>query len=252
MTVLLCLTAACTPQQLLEEGPPIGGEGGDDDDMAAFAPPSDPALDILAPESSGPACSRVLDFDADPAGATIDPGEDLSEVYAAWGVHLETWDVEGVVPGLGVAFDSSAPPGTDYDLGTPNERYGGPGLGDGGDTNDEPLHNLLVRAEDPTDADGDGRVDTPDDHRDGALFAWRFDDPMCVVSLDLVDIDTSEKQASVTLLDAADQVLAEAGTLGLGDNSREAMAFDVCGVSGIEVLLPGSGGLDGPALCLEE
>ena len=164
LTVLLCLATACTPEQHLEEDPPIGGQQGTVEDTELFAHPSDPSPDTLAPEDTGRDCSLVLDFDVDADGEPIDPGQDLAGAYASWGVHLEAWDVAGSTIGLPIAFDSSNPPGTDYDLGTPNERYGGPGLGDGGDTNDEPLGNLLVRAEDLSDDDGDGRVDHPDDH----------------------------------------------------------------------------------------
>ena len=169
--------------------------------------------------------------------------------YAAWGVHLSTFDLSGDAPGLGVAFDSSAPPGTDYDLGTPNEAYGGPGTGAGGGSNDRALGNLLIRAERTDDVDSDGRVDTPDDHADGARFVFDFDADVCLTKLELVDIDDVEGSVSLTLEDAAGVSLGAFEGAGAGDNSRVTVTLSTCGVARLTIALQGSGAVDELEFC---
>jgi hypothetical protein len=72
-----------------------------------------------------------------------------------------------VMPSLGSEF---------LDLGTPNEVFGGPGVGEGGETtNDTPLYNVLVVDKYLTDSDSDGLVDQPDDDdRLGMYFDYDF------------------------------------------------------------------------------
>lgn len=189
----------------------------------------------------------LLDFDSDADGNAIHAGQDIAEVYAGWGFHIATWDASRVYEGLGIAFDSSAPPGTDYDLGTPNEMYGGPGTGAGGESNDTALYNLLIRAESTTDADGDGLVDVPDDHVYGATFVITLDSPLCLESMDFVDIDESE--ASGVMLSSHGGTLASLAASQLGDNSRETIEPGICSVTTLEFSLTGSGALDRLYFC---
>lgn len=209
------------------------------------APPEDtaPQEDTAEPE---PACIE-LDFDTDADGDPILAGQDIAEVYAGWGVHIATWDAQQVYTGLGIAFDSSAPPGTDYDLGTPNEIYGGPGVGAAGASNDEALYNLLIRAESTTDADGDGLVDVPDDHVYGGTFVITLGAPRCMTSIDFVDID--ETPATLTFLAEDGSELATITTNHNGDNARETLAPEICGVSVVEITLAGSGAIDRIGFC---
>jgi len=92
--------------------------------------------------------------------------------------------------------------GRDTDLGTPNEDFGGPGIGEGGASgspteNDEELHNLLIIATDLTDADADSLVDNPNDQKsttvtqelDFAAFA-----PVSVLGLRLVESATPKER----------------------------------------------------------
>jgi hypothetical protein len=105
-------------------------------------------LGLSAAASASDTCPQTLDFDTDAYGDPIVAGQDLSEVYEAWGVTLVTYNTMAMdVPGLGIAFDSSDPPDHDIDLGTPNEAYGGPGVGEGGESNTVALGNLLISAE---------------------------------------------------------------------------------------------------------
>ncbi len=200
-------------------------------------------------------CPMLLDFDFDPAGAPIATGQDISEAYAAWGVHVRVYDPNGVDESLGIAFDTSDPTGGDFDLGTPNEDFGGPGIGDGGAAgavgqNDTPQYNLLINAENTVDADNDGLVDEPDDNATGAWFDFTFDDVTCVTSLTLVDIEVNEAPMEILLFDAGGALMDTVYAGGLGNNSVEFVAIDTCGVWGMQVHTYGSGGVDDVDLCV--
>ena len=79
----------------------------------------------------------------------------------------------GFNPSLGntnasIIFDSANPTGTDFDLGTPNQDFGGPGIGEAGGSgspfaNTEPKGKVLIIAENLLDANNDGLIDDPDD-----------------------------------------------------------------------------------------
>ncbi len=107
--------------------------------------------------------SAVLALNAPVHGADLDfeglaPGTIVDELSTGAGVSGAlggSVGVNGFNPDLGaennaaVVFDSSSPPGIDFDLGTPNETFGGPGIGSGGEMgepfqNDTPLGNILV------------------------------------------------------------------------------------------------------------
>jgi hypothetical protein len=194
-------------------------------------------------------CPWTLDFDVDPWGAPILPGQDVSEAYAAWGVHLMTWNTQDMSStGLGIAFDSANPTGGDLDLGTPNERFGGPGVGRFGRTsNDRELHNVLISAENFVDADHDGLIDEPDDDANGAWFHYHFDAPMCLYSVDLLDIE-SEEAADIVLYFANGRERTIHVT-GRGDNSLEHLEIVECGLVGVMFDLYGSGAIDNIELC---
>ena len=76
-----------------------------------------------------------------------------------------------------LTFDSSCKDGCsggDDDLGTPNEDFDGPGMGNGGSEvgafpNVRPLGNIAIIAENLKDGDGDGLIDDPDDQGAGPV-----------------------------------------------------------------------------------
>jgi hypothetical protein len=107
-----------------------------------------------------------IDFEGLPAGTVV------FELRAGLGISagfLGIVQVTGYSAGFGPAtnpvliFDSSNPTGGDFDLGTPNQVYGGPGIGDGGASNDGHEGNVAIIAEDLVDRNGDDLVDDPDD-----------------------------------------------------------------------------------------
>ncbi len=207
-------------------------------------------LGLSAAASASDTCPQTLDFDTDAYGDPIVAGQDLSEVYEAWGVTLVTYNTMAMdVPGLGIAFDSSDPPDHDIDLGTPNEAYGGPGVGEGGESNTVALGNLLISAENFVDADGDGLIDDPDDDDNGAWFGFHFDTPTCVLGLDLVDIESSEAPSDLYFYDSDGYVIEHVRAGGLGDNSVEVLELEICGVASTMFDIYGSGAIDNMILC---
>jgi len=192
----------------------------------------------------------TLDFDQDAYGNEIQAGQDLSEAYGAWGIHLTVWNTQDMSStGLGIAFDSSNPSGGDYDLGTPNESYGGPGIGSGGESNDTALGNLLISAENFIDADGDGLIDDPDDDVNGAWFDWTFDTPVCVLGVDLIDVETGEAPSDFVFYDQDGGVIDWIQGGGLGNNSYERLEFEVCGVYHAMFDIYGSSAVDNVVIC---
>ena len=105
----------------------------------------------------------------------------ISNGAGATGLPAGAVTVRGFNPAFGVnvnaalVFDSSCDPGglptdcsgDDPDLGTPNEAFGGPGVGAGGGPgpfqNDIGRGNVAIIAEDFDDGNTDGLVDDPDD-----------------------------------------------------------------------------------------
>jgi len=134
---------------------------------------------LLAPglaqaQQAPAACPMVLDFDFNALGQQIQAGEHVGDAYAAWGIDIVVWNTMAMTSqGYPAAFNSSQPTGGDWDLGTPNQDFGGPGIGGGGGfgqpgANMASLGNLLIAAENTIDANNDGLLDSPDDNATGA------------------------------------------------------------------------------------
>ena len=199
---------------------------------------------------------NVIDFDTDAAGAPILAGQDVSSAYAAWGVNMIVWPTMAMnYLGVPTAFDSSNPTGGDWDLGTPNADFGGPGLGAGGGAgmpgqNDTSLGNLLISAENFVDANGDGYIDDPDDEGDGAWFEIFFDEPTCIFGTTLVDNEAGEGTADLVHYNASGGTILWVDASGLGDNSVEVLTYEVCGVDHVMWDLYGSGAFDNIRLCV--
>jgi hypothetical protein len=144
-------------------------------------------------------------------------------------------------------FDSSKPTGYDWDLGTPNETFGGPGRGSGGAAgqpgeNRWPLENVLIITEDLDQRD-------PDDHYAGGTFIFRFDEPAKVKSVQLLDIDTYETKVKVTAFDRDGNKLGSFNAQTLGNNSVQDVPIMLEGVSRLEVYLHSSGAIASIHFC---
>ena len=220
--------------------------------FAAGASAAALCIPALAFGQAAPAqCPMVFDYETDAAGNPIVAGQDLTSAYSAWGADLVVWNSQNMsTTGLGIAFDSSNPTGGDWDLGTPNQAYGGPGVGSGGASNTLPLGNLLISAENFVDANGDGLIDVPDDDASGAWFEYFFDAPTCIFSVTNVDGGDGTANPDLIAYDANGSQIEWINIPGVGDNGVVTSTFQVCGVDHIMYDIYGSGALDNLVLCV--
>jgi hypothetical protein len=187
-------------------------------------------------------------------------GAILSEVYGDGGSGPIA--MSGSNPALGavnaaIIFDSAnpLPAADDYDLGTPNETFSGPGIGEGGEMgmpyeNDTAHGNIAIIAENLEDGDGDGNIDVPDDATNGdEEFNFDFTavgtGVVTIHEITIIDVEPIEDAATVDLYDAA-MVLLDSFTLPqTGDNGVSVESLGPTeGVAYMVVTLNGSGGID--------
>lgn len=194
--------------------------------------------------------TQRIDFEQAPAGAQV------SSVTSTGGFGpVLVSGANPLLPGANAAilFDSSNPTGGDFDLGTPNEDFGGPGIGAGGGlgspfVNQWPQGNLLIVAADLVDADGDQLVDDPDDAENAGTsieldFAAIHE--VDLESITVIDFEPKQTNATITLFDPAG---ASVGTYMVptpGDNG--VTTIDFTGVQRVRravIWLDGSGAID--------
>ncbi|MEA1929664.1 MAG: lamin tail domain-containing protein [Patescibacteria group bacterium] len=189
----------------------------------------------------------MINFETDANDAPIETGQRINDEYSPWGVLIDAHNNNHRHPDEAIIFDSDLPTGRDIDLGTPNEDFGGPGIGAGGrlgtlGANFLAQHNFLIIAENDEDANGDGLVDDPDDENDGGYLGFTFDQPSWVKELRLFDIE--EQGAEVQLYDEAGINFSTIAVPPLGDNSAQLVYIDQENVKELRVSLPGSGAVD--------
>lgn len=147
-------------------------------------------------------------------------------------------------------FNSSSPTGGDFDLGTPNVDFSGPGVGSGGSSgstfeNKLALNNLLIVSED---------LDTTDANDLRGMGVLEFDfmavGPVIVHSLTIVDIEGKEGPPMIRFYNAAGVLFSTISLNTVGNNGVANINFGpVAGVSKMTVHFGGSGALDN--LCIE-
>ena len=145
-------------------------------------------------------------------------------------------------------FNSSNPTGGDFDIGTPNEIYGGPGIGDGGTSNDRALGNVLILSEDLDTSDPDDIFEI------GASFVFDFsaNDNVTLNSFDILDIEVSSNPTVVNLYDTNETLLFSKEITPGGDNSKTTVDLEkTSGVAFMEIIMNSSGAIDNIALELE-
>lgn len=151
-------------------------------------------------------------------------------------------------------FDSANPHYEDPDLGTPNQVYGGPGIGTGGESgpfaNTIPLGNLLV-IQNPDYSD-------PNDDDVVGQFTFNFSSigPITATSITVIDLEgaTEQESGSVKLYATASSptplatfLLPDTGADGVGVVSLG----NTPGVGYIVVDMDGSMGIDNLGFCRE-
>jgi molybdate transport system permease protein len=93
----------------------------------------------------------ILDFSADDQGKQLRAGDTITGQYATYGLAISTHDPANHPARL---VDSDKPSASNSNLGTPNQEFGGPGVGAGGrkeadGENNMPLGKVLVIGAEP-------------------------------------------------------------------------------------------------------
>jgi hypothetical protein len=199
-------------------------------------------------------CQRTIDFEDFEEGEIVaNANGDESD-----GVHVHATNPRiDEESNAAVIFDSSCSggcSGNDEDLGTPNEDFGGPGVGDGGadggtGENPEPLRNVLIVDQTLKDEDGDGLVDDPNDQKNQEVsIELDFSDhgPVVLLAMKVLDVEANEGSPGVVLFaDAQGDPLAEVPIPPTGNNGVARVEFErVEGATRAVVTLFGSGAID--------
>ncbi|NER14840.1 hypothetical protein GWK08_15395 [Leptobacterium flavescens] len=145
-----------------------------------------------------------------------------------------------------MVFDSSNPTGDDFDLGTPNEAFGGPGRGDGGtESNDTALGNVLILSEDLDSSDPD------DAFVIGSSFIFDFSATpnLTLHSFDILDLEDCTEPTVVTLRDIDGNVLLSKELPFNGNNSKLNVDLESTpNVAFMEIAMNNSGAIDNISL----
>jgi hypothetical protein len=189
--------------------------------------------------------SFTFEFEADASGNALQAGQIMAEQWATWGIHVTTTD-PGAHPAM--IFDSSNPTGEDPDLGSPNQGYGGPGIGtggapDGGGPNFFAQDKILIISEDNNPSD-------PDDDAGGGTLIFTFDSAQYIREVQILDMD--ENDSTIKAFDAmvgGNQIGSTAPILRLGDNSFQVVSVQAGGVRRLEIFFKGSGGVPAIGFC---
>ncbi|WP_253155892.1 RHS repeat-associated core domain-containing protein [Stieleria tagensis] len=177
-----------------------------------------------------------IDFAVNATGVPLVAGDRIGDQFAAYGMTVSTNDPNKPA----MIFDSSAPTGGDSDLGTPNRRFDGPGLGNAGATNTTAQGNILIISEDNDAAD-------PDDNAAGGVLVFDFEAPVMLDEIGLLDVQSGDNR--IDLLDADGRLISSTAIRSTGDNGYRRVALDALGVSRMEIHLAASGAVTDIEFC---
>jgi len=195
----------------------------------------------------------VIDFEEFVAG-------DIVSVVTPYGCEgsISIMSVNPRFPGENAAmiFDSSNPTGGDFDLGTPNEMYGGPGISSDGPqvSNDTALGNVLINSRDLDSTDPD------DSYIPGTYHEFNFsgygDGSVTLHSFDMLDLDAPGVEGLLTVLtlyDALDNILLQMNVPYDDDNAKQLIDLGSTeGVVRMVLELNNSGAIDNMMLtCMD-
>ena len=226
----------------------------------------DDRLDLATANGGGDSVSILINITVSEVTEIItfedlEEGARLSEVLGSRGSG--PIGVQGINPLLSksinaaVVFDSACPPGgrprdctgEDIDLGTPNEAFGGPGIGSGGaSSNDTALGKVLIIAENVEDANGDRLVDDPNDARQGGILQLDFAalGSVTMQSITFVDLDDPDPAQKVELFRGGVKgtLLKTVPLPGAGNNGVSVVSLQVAGVDTVVITLTDSAAID--------
>ena len=181
----------------------------------------------------------TINFDNDGNGGPLAAGTIVGDEYANLGVTIS--GTSNGAPAAGnraMIFDSANPTGGDFDLGSPNQDFGGPGVGAGGGQggpgpNMNPLGNIMILSFDGNSAD-------PNDEPLGGTFSMTWEEPVQINHVGLLDIDSEETGGTIMTLifeDGSQSIDIPA----LGDNSFQKVPINVNGVIEMHINMVSSG-----------
>ena len=146
-----------------------------------------------------PAFATTENFNALPTGTVVAGTNTSGGTEPGTILPLMTVSVTntGGGPHSTIIFDSANPDPGCEDLGTPNQDFAGPGIGNGGESGQPGQNsifqgNLLIVAENVVDLNNDTFVDHPDDEAGGGFITFDFDVDVNLISVTLIDIDNNE------------------------------------------------------------
>ena len=199
---------------------------------------------------------HVIDFEG------IAPGTLVDEVYSNRGYGpVQVLGRGRIGSGKGdnraVIFDTRCPEtwcsGKNQDFGTPNESFGGPGVGAGGEAgqpfaNDTALGNVLIVNKDAVD----GFEENPTVSQSLANKIFYFPEPVTIYSLTLLDLDDNETVIIRMFADDEQTIkLATFRDFSTGNNGKIVVQTDsgepgsgTSGVTNFYVLKGGSNAID--------
>jgi len=183
----------------------------------------------------------------DASGNKLSRGRVIDDEWAMFGIHITTSDPTAH-PAM--IFDSAQPTGYDWDLGSPNEDFDGPGRGAGGEEgqpgeNRWPLNNILIISEDRDQ-------DDPDDHYAGGTFIFTFEKPSMVHEVQLLDIDANETAGKLVAYDQHGNKLGRFTMQPFGNNSIQIVPINLENVARLEIHLQSSGAVASLSFCDEK
>jgi len=210
-------------------------------------PTAEPTIVTPDPTDSPGSCSWVMDFEKDASSNKLSRGQIIDDEWALFGIHITT---DNPTSHPAMIFDSAQPTGYDWDLGSPNEDFGGPGRGTGGEEgqpgeNRWPLGNILIISEDRDQ-------DDPDDHYAGGTFIFTFEKPAKIYEVQLLDIDANETAGKLVAYDQRDNKLGTFSMQPFGNNSVQIVPINLENVARLEIHLQSSGAVATLSFCDEK
>lgn len=202
---------------------------------------------------------HVIDFEGIPNGTVV------SEVFSNNGfgpIKVEGELGSNCPYNAAVIFDSNCPgdlctgSDRDSDLGTPNETFAGPGIGEGGEmgspwANETALGNLLIVHENCDDLENTDVVDTPNDTEEHSRVTLEFPKPVKVISYTILDNDAKETDKAKFFGENGDQLDTSTAPI-TGNNGKAVIPVNVEEVTKIVFDRDGSRGLDNIVFSVEE
>jgi len=215
---------SCTPKEVLvnAESPSLVGVP---EDLDLFYSPGD--------------CIIFEDFQ---------PGEIVSSVFSSGGrgpIRFFAYNPEFPDVNTAMIFDTDNPAFEDLDLGSPNETFGGPGIGNDGEfgmpfQNDRALGKVLIVSDDLD-------PNTPADERiPGTYIDIDMEEvaPVTVISMDIVDLEVKQ-ESFVEMFDAKGDPIRKIHFLADGNNGLLRLDLEnTDNVALVRVFLNGSGAID--------